>query len=86
MLLELPSCMRLSAKKVAHHCFRPVLRSKEIRGGDRPFRGFLPRKTTPRDLYRASYFQKPSMASSVRPFVSGTHLNSMRKPARQMTV
>jgi hypothetical protein len=27
---------------------------QEIRGSDRPFRGFLPRKTTPRDLYRAT--------------------------------
>ena len=30
------------------------------------------------------YFQKPSMASRVRPFVSGTHLNIMPKPTRQI--
>lgn len=33
-----------------------------------------------------SYFQKPSMASSVRPLVSGTHLKIIAKPATQMRV
>jgi hypothetical protein len=27
---------------------------EEVRESDRPFRGFLPRKTTPRDLYQAT--------------------------------
>jgi hypothetical protein len=27
-------------------------------GSDRPFRGFLPRKTTPRDLYQATVIAK----------------------------
>jgi hypothetical protein len=57
MLVELPNCMRLSAKKVAHHCSRPVLRCRKS-GKRQAFRGFLPRKTTPRELYRAMVIAK----------------------------
>jgi hypothetical protein len=32
---------------------------QEIRESERPFRGFLPRKTTPRDLYQATVIAKP---------------------------
>jgi hypothetical protein len=31
---------------------------QEIRESDRPFRGFLPRKTTPRDLYHTVVIAK----------------------------
>ena len=32
---------------------------QEIRESQEPFRGFLPRKTTPRDLYQATVIAKP---------------------------
>jgi hypothetical protein len=32
---------------------------QEIRESQGPFRGFLPRKTTPRDLYQATVIAKP---------------------------
>jgi hypothetical protein len=32
---------------------------QEIRGSDIPFRGFLSKKTTPRDLYQATVIAKP---------------------------
>jgi hypothetical protein len=53
-----PDCMRLSAKKAAHRFSQLVPRSKEIRESDRLFRGFLPRKTTPRDLCQATVIVK----------------------------
>ncbi len=34
-------------------------RVQEIRGSQGPLRGFLPRKTTPRDLYQATVIAKP---------------------------
>jgi hypothetical protein len=34
-------------------------RAQEIRGSKKAFRGFLSRKTTPRDLYQATVIAKP---------------------------
>jgi hypothetical protein len=34
-------------------------RAQEIRESQEPFRGFLPRKTTPRDFYQANVIAKP---------------------------
>jgi hypothetical protein len=52
------NCMRLSVKKAAHHCPRRVPRAGNP-GSHVAFRGFLPRKTTPRDLHQATVIAKP---------------------------
>jgi hypothetical protein len=57
--LVVPSnCMRLSVKKAAHIALGEC-HAQEIRGSHVAFRGFLPRKTTPRDLFETTVIAKP---------------------------
>jgi hypothetical protein len=50
--------MRLSVKKAAHVALG-LCRAQEIRGSHVAFRGFLPKKTSPRDLYGIRVIAKP---------------------------
>jgi hypothetical protein len=51
--------MRLSVEESRTQLPSASAALQEIRGSEGPFRGFLPRKTTPRDLYEATVIAKP---------------------------
>src|ERR1700733_13890879 len=64
MVLELPNCMRLSAKKVAHLCSRPVLRCRKS-GKRSSFSWFSPKENhTSRSLSGHSNCETALMGGS----------------------
>jgi hypothetical protein len=65
------NCMRLSVKKAALIALGEC-HVQEIRGSPVAFRGFLPRKTTPRDLYETTVIAKPLYSGFALPVGDGT--------------